>query len=80
MLVTESKRYAGQKNKHDVQIDITDLKVFLGFLFLSGYHTLPRERLYWNQREDFGVEMVKKAMTRDRYLTTFEKRRTCGEQ
>lgn len=42
--------------------------MFLGFLFLSGYHTLPRERLYWSQRENLGIELVKKAMTRDRYL------------
>lgn len=68
LIMDESSRYAFQTNKHRVKLDIIDIKAFLGFLFFTGYHTLPRERLYWSQREDFGVELVKQLFSRDRYI------------
>ena len=39
----------------------------MGVLILSGYHKLPKEYLYWSYDEDFGLEMVSKAMSRQRY-------------
>lgn len=68
MIVQYSKLYADQKNKHDFELTVEDLKTFLGILILSGYHTLPRERLYWSFDEDCHVNIVTEAMTRNRFL------------
>lgn len=69
MILDESKRYAAtQKNKHDISITIDELKVFVGFLIFSGYHTLPSERDYWSDQEDLGEPIVKNAMSRNAYL------------
>jgi hypothetical protein len=43
------------------------LKIFIGILFLSGYHRLPRERLYWSLDEDVKVKLVSNAMSRNRF-------------
>lgn len=68
MLVDYSKLYASQKNNHTFTITVEELKTFLGILILSGYHTIPRERLYWSLDEDCNVSIVTKAMTRNRFL------------
>lgn len=68
ILKQESLRYAMQKNKHNISLTVDDIKNFIGFLILSGYHTLPRERLYWSTKEDFGVPLVKSCFSRDKYL------------
>ena len=39
----------------------------LGILILSGYHTLPSRRLYWSVDDDARVDLVTKAMSRDRF-------------
>ena len=42
LIINETIRYAKiQKNKHDFEISTTEIKIFLGFLILSGYHQLP---------------------------------------
>jgi hypothetical protein len=46
----------------------TDTRVFLGVRLLSGYHKLPRERLYWGLDEDFHVPLVSESMSRNRFL------------
>ncbi|XP_060801114.1 piggyBac transposable element-derived protein 3-like [Amyelois transitella] len=68
MIIQNSKLYSAQKNKHDFDITEEQLKTFLGILLLTGYHTLPRERLYWSLDEDCNVPIVSKAMTRNRFL------------
>lgn len=52
MIVTNSKLYANQHNRHEFQLDSSDVKKFLGVLLLSGYHKLPREPMYWSFDED----------------------------
>ena len=37
-------------------------------MLLSGYNSLPQERLYWSNDEDVGVNLVKKKMSRSRFL------------
>lgn len=39
-----------------------------GILILSGYHNLPQLKLYWSSHEDKGVQFVKIAMSRNRFL------------
>nr|CAI5855753.1 unnamed protein product [Callosobruchus analis] len=45
----------------------TEMKVFLGFLIFSGYHTLPSDRDYWSEDEDLGAHIAKNAMSRNAY-------------
>lgn len=69
LMVEETVRYARiQKNKHEFDVSVADLKVFIGFLLFSGYHTLPGERDYWSEEEDLGVNIVKNAFSRNAYL------------
>jgi hypothetical protein len=44
-----------------------ELKVFIGILLLSGYHSLPSERNFWSNQPDLKVSLVADAMSRDRY-------------
>lgn len=67
IIVEQSLNYALQKNFHDFRIDKADMKVFIGFLLFTGYHNLPREKLYWSLREDFGIPLIRQAFSRDRF-------------
>jgi hypothetical protein len=66
-LVAESKRYALQKNNHNFIVTDNEIKNFIGILLFSGYHKLPRERLYWSLDEDLGTSVVASSMSRNRY-------------
>jgi DNA excision repair protein ERCC-6 len=67
-IVKETVRYAvNVKNEQDFMLTADEVRVFLGFLLLTGYHKLTSERLYWSQDEDLGLEIVKKAMSRNKY-------------
>nr|XP_023013431.1 piggyBac transposable element-derived protein 2-like [Leptinotarsa decemlineata] len=60
----QTNLYSTQKNNHSFSVD---LKIFFGILLLSGYHRLPREKLYWSLGEDLGVAFVSNAMSRNRF-------------
>ncbi|GBL74788.1 Chimeric ERCC6-PGBD3 protein [Araneus ventricosus] len=66
--VEESNKYAGQKNNHDFCLKIDEFKQFLGIIFYSGYHILPREKMYWENAPDTGTTLVSQAMSRKRYF------------
>ncbi|GBM19898.1 Chimeric ERCC6-PGBD3 protein [Araneus ventricosus] len=66
--VEESNKYAGQKNNHDFCLKIGEFKQFLGVIFYSGYHILPREKMYWENVPDTGTTLVSQAMSRKRYF------------
>lgn len=66
-IVQESLRYAQQKNNHSFKIAKEDVKIFIGFLLYTGYHQLPREKLYWCVDEDFDSSFVRNCMSRNRY-------------
>lgn len=69
MILEETIRYAvTQKNKHGFTITKDDLKIFMGFLIFSGYHTLPSERDYWSEDDDLGQPIVRNAFSRNAYL------------
>lgn len=68
LIVDESNRYAQQKNNSSFKLDVEDLDVFVGILLLSGYHSLPRERLYWSRDEDVKISFVSSYMARNRFL------------
>ena len=58
-----------QRNKHDLEITTTEIKIFLEFLILSGYHQLPSERDYWSEDDDLGLGIVRDAFSRNAYAT-----------
>lgn len=44
------------------------LRKFIGFLLLTGYHSLAQEQMYWCEDEDLCIEVVRKCFPRNRYL------------
>lgn len=65
----ETIRYARcTKNDQDFSLDVAELKVFIGILLFSGYHQVPSERMYWSRDDDLGVEIIRNAMARNRYI------------
>ncbi|KAG8226269.1 hypothetical protein J437_LFUL004826 [Ladona fulva] len=64
----ETTRYTTCKKGTPFNLSVEDLKIFLGILIFSGYHTLPSERDYWSDQEDLGVPLVRDAMSRNTSL------------
>ena len=67
LIMSESERYARQKLHHDFFLSPVELDVFFGIILLSGYCSLPQERLYWCNDEDVGNDLVKRKMSRNRF-------------
>jgi hypothetical protein len=68
-IVEETERYAKEyKNKINFSVHPDDVHVLIGFSIFTGYHRLSSERDYWPKDEDFGIQIVKDAMSRNRYL------------
>ncbi|KAL3254842.1 hypothetical protein MRX96_046730 [Rhipicephalus microplus] len=57
-IVMQTENYTKQNNEHGFVFGIEDLKKFIGILFLSGYHKLPNQRMYWSLEEDAGIPLV----------------------
>lgn len=66
-LVLETNQYAQQKNCHSFVVSNDEMKIFLAILLFSGYHHLPREKLYWSLDEDMNCTIITNAMSRNRY-------------
>ncbi|XP_017481803.1 PREDICTED: piggyBac transposable element-derived protein 2-like, partial [Rhagoletis zephyria] len=56
-------------NQHNAAINVTTVEIrrFIGILYISGYHTLPHIDHYWSVRPDMGIQIVKQAMSRNRF-------------
>jgi DNA excision repair protein ERCC-6 len=70
LIVTYSNLYAASKG---INLGLTryKLKCFLGVIFLSGYVSVPRRRMFWEQRTDAHNALVSAAMRRDCFETIF---------
>lgn len=66
-IITYTKKYASDNNRHSFDIDKTSLMRFFGILIFSGYHTLPATKMYWSKDEDKGVMIVRNCMSRNRF-------------
>lgn len=66
-LVTETKRYADQRNNHTFDVTVDEMAQFTGIHLFSGYHILPRKRLYWSADEDIKVPIVSNTMSRNKF-------------
>lgn len=58
-------RYLDPSNKFEVSL--TEIRIFLGILIVSGYHPLPSKRHHWSSEEDMGEDLVQSAMSRKRF-------------
>ena len=67
LLKTESERYTEQ-NGRMFQAMLEELCTFLGINILMGIHKLPKMREYGFVDEGLGNTLMKKMMTRDRFL------------
>jgi hypothetical protein len=68
IIIKETNSYVLFKNFPDLNISVSELKVFLGILILSGYNILPSKRSFWENAKDMKNELVSDAMRRDRFL------------
>ena len=63
----ESNKYARHKDNHSFMMTIKKLKSFIAILVLSGYNKLPRQKMYWQRREDNHNRMVTALMTKNEF-------------
>ncbi|XP_033220935.1 piggyBac transposable element-derived protein 3-like [Belonocnema kinseyi] len=66
-IISYTKKYAHDNNRHSFEIDKSTLKRFFGILIFSRYHTLPATKLYWSKDEDKGVTLVRNYTSRNRF-------------
>ena len=65
LIVDETNRYArGQHNDIFYNLNDESLKCFIGVLLYSGYHTPPRQRMYWEADRDLWSDIVRDSLSR----------------
>ena len=68
-VVAETSRYANiDSNDVDFKLTTHDFKSFIGVLLLSGYHSLPQQKLYWERNMDVDASIVYKSISRNRFM------------
>lgn len=69
LIVTETKRYAMQKNDEQFALtfNVVLLKRFIGILILSGYNKLPQIECYWSTNPTLGSRIVQQTMSRSTF-------------
>jgi len=70
IIVTYCNLYAASKGVN-LGLTSSELKCFLGIIFLSGYVSVPRRHMFWEQRTDEHNVLVSAAMRRDHFETIF---------
>ena len=55
-------------NNRKFVVSAIEVRMFLGILLLSGYHTLPQTSNYWSTQPDLGVPAVYNVMTKNRFI------------
>jgi hypothetical protein len=68
--VTYSNLYAASKGVN-LGLTSTELKFFLGIIYLIGYVPVPRMRMFWEQRTDAPNVLLSAAMIRDHFEIVF---------
>lgn len=70
LLTTETNRYLGRKNLAS-DIKIEEMKCMIGILLVSGYSSVNRRRMYWENSPDVKNELIVSALSRDRFSYIF---------
>ena len=71
LLTKQTVSYAVQKGAHTFSLSSSDMKAFLAILIISGYSTVPRRRMYWENESDVRNELIATSMKRDRFDEIF---------
>ncbi|XP_046392163.1 piggyBac transposable element-derived protein 3-like [Ischnura elegans] len=66
-IVEQTNMYANLRGNHGFSVASEEIYAFLGILLFSGYHFLPRKRLFWNTDDDCNVTIVRETMRRNRF-------------
>ncbi|KAJ8942181.1 hypothetical protein NQ318_002855 [Aromia moschata] len=66
MLVHFTNMYALKRNRK-ANISCDEIKCFLGVLLVSGYSSVSRRRMYWENSEDSKNILISNAIRRDRF-------------
>ena len=61
-----TNEYALQKHNKHLNIDVTEMRAFLGSLIMSGYSKLPDKRMYWSAEND-APNLISNCFTRQRF-------------
>lgn len=67
LIVNNTMKYARQKGNHTFTTTNNEMRSFLAILLLSGYSSLPRRRMYWQQEDDVMNVAVSSVMARNRF-------------
>jgi DNA excision repair protein ERCC-6 len=66
MLVENTNKYAMQKGSN-FKTTHEEFRLFIAILFVSGYNSLPRRKMYWENMADVRNEAIASAMSRNRF-------------
>ena len=66
-VIVQSQLYMQQKGKV-FQIDLEEMKAFIGITSFMGNHVVPYLRDYWSQDPGLGINVVVNVMPRDRFF------------
>ncbi|KAJ8890768.1 hypothetical protein PR048_010277 [Dryococelus australis] len=67
LIVEETNRYAGQHLVNNLNVPSNESLTVIGVMRLSGYHSLPHKRMYWQTQPDVHVSIVAEDMRRNRF-------------
>lgn len=67
LLRSETEKNAIQKGNLNFRVSTEEIKRFIGILLLSGYNSVARYRMYWEQSVDCNFQGVASAMSRNRF-------------
>lgn len=66
-LVEQTNMYAHQNNRLTFSTNFNEMKAFIGFLLLTGYHHLPQEWMYWSLDPDVSIPFVRETFSRQTF-------------
>ncbi|KAG8233304.1 hypothetical protein J437_LFUL012918 [Ladona fulva] len=67
LIVDQTNLYAHSRGNHTFNVSFEEIYSLIGILLFSGYHVLPRRRMYWNTDKDFDIKIVQNTCKRNRF-------------
>ncbi|KAJ8876473.1 hypothetical protein PR048_020918 [Dryococelus australis] len=67
LIIEETNRYAGEHLVHNLNVSSNEILTVICIMLLSGYHSLPHKRMYWQTQPDIHVSIVAEAMRRSSF-------------
>ena len=66
-VIKETQRYAKSQNDSTFTMTDSDLRYYVGTMFLSGYHSLTQQQMYWERNNDVETPIVSKFISKNRF-------------